>query len=59
MLCTILNKKVIDVALRHGMNEYNIPKWKAFMELKKNFEGKMGKSIYSILPGVIENTFEF
>lgn len=55
---TLIEKRLIDVALRHGVNEYNVPKWKAFMELKKYFEGKMGKSVYSVLPGVIENTFE-
>lgn len=54
---TLIEKRLIDVALRHGVNEYNVPKWKAYMELKNYFEGKMGKSIYSILPGVIENTF--
>ena len=55
---TLIEKRLIDVALRHGVNEYVVPKWKAFMELKKYFEEKMEKSIYSILPGVIENTFE-
>lgn len=55
---TLIEKRLVDVALRHGVNEYVVPKWKAFMELKNYFEEKMGKSIYSILPGVIENTFE-
>ena len=55
---TLIEKRLVDVALRHGVNEYIVPKWKAFMELKKYFEEKMEKSIYSILPGVIENTFE-
>lgn len=55
---TLIEKRLVDVALRHGVNEYIIPKWKAFMELKNYFEKKIGKSIYSVLPGVIENTFE-
>lgn len=55
---TLIEKRLVDVALRHGVNEYNVPKWKAFMELKNYFEMKMGKSVYSILPGVIENTFK-
>lgn len=54
---TLIEKRLVDVALRHGVNEYTVNKWKAFMELKNYFEGKIGKSIYSILPGVIENTF--
>lgn len=55
---TLIEKRLVDVALRHGVNEYIVLKWKAFIELKKYFEKKIGKSIYSILPGVIENTFE-
>jgi len=55
---TLIEKRLIDVALRHGVNDYIVPKWKAFMELKDYFDKKIGKSIYSILPGVIENTLE-
>lgn len=55
---TLIEKRLIDVALRHGVNEYILPKWEAFMELKNYFDKKIGKSIYNILPGVIENTFE-
>lgn len=55
---TLMEKRLVDVALRHGVNEYIVPKWKAFMGLKDFFEKKMGKSIYTVLPGVMENTFE-
>lgn len=55
---TLIEKRLVDVALRHGISEQMGPKWKAFMELKHYFDEKIGKSIYSILPGVIENTFE-
>jgi hypothetical protein len=55
---TLIEKRLIDVALRHGVNEYTVSKWKAFMELKNYFEEKMGKSVYGILPGVVENTFD-
>ena len=55
---TLIEKRLFDVAFRHGVHEYIVPKWKAFIELKDYFEGKIGKSIYSILPGVVENTFE-
>jgi len=55
---TVIEKRLVDVALRHGISEHVIPKWKAFMELKNYFDEKIGQSIYSILPGVIENTFE-
>jgi putative nucleotidyltransferase with HDIG domain len=55
-LC-LLEKRMIDVALRHGVNEYTVLKWKAFVEIQKHFEQKMGQSIYKVLPGVVETTF--
>ncbi|MBC2460322.1 HD domain-containing protein [Clostridium beijerinckii] len=53
----LIEKRMIDVALRHGINEYTTLKWKATFEIKEYFELKMGKSVYSVLPGVVENTF--
>lgn len=54
----LMEKRMVDVALRHGVHEYIIPKWKATFKIKEYFEAQMGKSIYSILPGVVENTFK-
>lgn len=54
---SLIEKRLIDVALRHGVNEYSVSKWKSFIELQNYFEEKIGKSVYSILPGVVENTF--
>lgn len=48
----------MDVALRHGVHEYTVYKWKKTFEIKTHFENLMGKSIYSVLPGVVQNTFE-
>ena len=52
----IVEKRLIDVALRHGVTELSIEKWKAFLQLKKLFDHKCGCSIYSLLPGVLENS---
>ncbi len=57
-LC-LLEKRMIDVALRHGTNEYTIQKWQAFIDLQTYFEQKIGKSIYRVLPNVVETTFGF
>jgi len=54
----LLEKRMVDVALRHGTHEYTASKWKATFEIKQYFEKLMGKSLYSILPKVVENTFE-
>lgn len=53
----LIEKRIVDIALRGGTNEYTIPRWKSTFEIKKYFEEKIGKSIYSLLPNVKENTF--
>lgn len=55
----LMEKRMLDVAMRHGVNEYTIIKWKSIFEIQKYFEERIGKSIYSILPNVVENTFGF
>ena len=55
----LMEKRMLDVAMRHGVNEYTIEKWKATFEIKNFFEERIGKSIYSVLPNVVENTFNF
>lgn len=52
----ILEKRLIDVALRHGVTEHSIDKWKAFMQVKKHFDLLCECSIYSLLPNVLENS---
>ena len=37
---------------------FTLVKWKAFMELKKYFDGKCGCNICSFLPNVMENSFD-
>ena len=54
----LMEKRMVEVGLRHGTHEYTAPKWEATFEIKQYFERLMGKSLYSILPKVIENTFE-
>lgn len=55
----LIEKRMIDVAMRRGMNTYTIPKWEAIFQLQKMFERRLGHSIYNLLPGVVENTFRF
>ena len=54
----LMEKRIVEMTLRGGVNKYTIPRWKATFEIKEYFEKKIGKSIYSVLPGVVENTFE-
>jgi HD domain len=53
----LLEKRFVDVALRYGYNPMATQKWKAYIQIKEDFERQIGKSVYCLLPGVIENTF--
>lgn len=55
----LVEKRLMDVALRRGVNEFSVPRWQAFLALQKEFESAIGQSIYRVLPGVVENTFGF
>ena len=46
---TYIEKRLVDVVLRRGFNDLTIPKWKAFLELKKYFDEKTGMDIYKLL----------
>lgn len=53
----ILEQRFVDVSLRYNINEYTIPKWKATIRIKEDFEEKIGQSIYKILPGIKESIY--
>lgn len=44
----ILEKRLVDVAIRNGVNEYTVEKWKAFLALKAHFDAKVGMDIYKL-----------
>ena len=46
---TYVEKRLVDVVIRRGFNELTIPKWKAFLELKKYFDEKTGEDIYKLI----------
>lgn len=53
----LMEKRMMDVALRYGTNEYTVDKWRATFGLMGHFEGIIGRSIYSLFPEAVENTF--
>lgn len=54
----LMEKRMLDVAFRYGkLNDTILAKWRATFDIKRDFEARMGCSIYSLLPGVVENTF--
>ena len=54
----IMEKRLIDVALRHGLPDFTVAKWKSYLELKKYFDKLCECNIYSLLPKVMENSYE-
>ncbi len=53
----LIEKRLVDVALRHGFNEFTLEKWRAFLQLQHDFERKLGRPIYTFLPEVVNTTF--
>lgn len=55
----LLEKRMLDVVMRYGFNEFTLEKWRTTFEIQRYFEERIGTSIYSILPNVKETTFGF
>ncbi len=55
----LIEKRMVDVYLRYGANEYMVPKLRAIFAIQREIETAMGCSIYALLPGVVANTFGF
>jgi len=53
----LIEKRFVDVTLRYGFNVHTLQKWRAFLDLRQEFEAAIHCSIYAVLPGVVENTF--
>jgi hypothetical protein len=55
----LLEKRMVAVGLRHGVNEHTVEKWRARFRIKEEIEQELGTSIYRYLVGVVEGTFGF
>lgn len=53
----LLEKRFVDVTIRYGVHPATIDRWKKIIEIKDYFEKEIGCSIYTLLPGVVENSF--
>lgn len=52
----LLEKRFVDVALRYGTHPATVDRWRAVLDIKTYFENIMGCSIYTVLPGALENS---
>ncbi|MGY0371986.1 HD domain-containing protein [Clostridium sp. JNZ J1-5] len=55
----LMEKRLLDVVMRYGINDFTLIKWKNYLSLRDYFSQKIGMSIYKVLDGVIETTFGF
>lgn len=53
----LIEKRLVSVAIRHGVTEHVPAKWRATLDIQKDFEKRMGCGIYSLFDDVIVNTF--
>jgi len=45
---TLLQVRLMDVVMRHGMNEFTLKKWGEQFKLKAHFDGLCGGNIYNL-----------
>lgn len=53
----LLEKRFVDVTIRYGVHPATIDRWKKILEIKALFEAQIDCSVYTLLPGVVENSF--
>ena len=55
---TIIERRLIDVHLRYGINEKTIENWKILYNFQKEIEEKIGHSMYKLFPETEKNIME-
>ncbi|NLF29352.1 MAG: HD domain-containing protein [Planctomycetes bacterium] len=53
----LMEKRLVDVALRHGYTPAALETWRERFAIKARIEQAIGGSIYRLLDGVVANTF--
>ena len=51
---TLIDRRIIDIQLRHGFNEKTLDNWKAIFKVQAEIEEKLGYSIYKLFPEINE-----
>ena len=54
----LMEKRFVDVVMRHGFDEHTIARWNGFIQLKKEIDDFIGMSVYELLPDIVENTMK-
>lgn len=54
----LIEKRLLDVALRHGVTEYSVEKWRATLAIRDEFSRRAGRSIYALFDDAVRVTFD-
>ena len=52
----ILEKRLVDVVRRYGIEDNTLDRWNAFFAIKEGFEARIGASVYQCLPDIGRTT---
>lgn len=53
----VLEKRFIDTSRRYGVYPFSVDRWNKTYEIKAEFEARIGKSIYFLLPGIEKSIY--
>lgn len=53
----LMEKRLVNVVMRYGAGPHVVDKWRAFFEIQREFEQRMGASIYAPFEECVEVTF--
>lgn len=52
----LMEKRLIDVAMRYGVYSFSVDKWKASFALKEHFDRATGVNIYTLFEDIAKNS---
>lgn len=55
----LIEKRLVSVAIRHGVTPQTPEKWRATLAIREDFERRMGASVYSLFDDAVKVTFDF
>jgi hypothetical protein len=53
----LIEIRMVDTVLRHHITKVPSAKWQAVFQIMKEFDKRIGTSIYALLPGIAQGTF--
>lgn len=53
----LMEKRLVDVARRHGANAFMLRKWERLFVILEYFNALAGKKVYGLFPDIVVNTF--